>query len=304
MPEILRRELALPPFLFDKRCRKQEAPNKKRLKGTDQTMSGIMAALSSAVSWLGATLDPWCGPIGIFRLLAGNTLLACGDAGWGDEIGYGFLITASLAIATLPVGLALGFCVAMGKQSSEKSLRLSSDIYTTIFRGLPELLTLFIVYYGLQIVVQQVLAGVGYSGPVEINAFFAGIVALGVVFSAYCSEVLQSAFKAIPRGQYEAGDALGFSRGKTMRLIVLPQLFRIALPGLGNLWMALLKDTALVSVIGLPDILRQTGVAARVTKQAFEFFGLACILFLLLAAASSVVFSALERWARRSEVAR
>jgi polar amino acid transport system permease protein len=282
----------------------QEATKKKRFKGKNQTMSGIFAAFSAAVASLGATIDPWCGPIGVFRLFAGNTLLACGDAGWGDEIGYGFLVTASLAIATLPVGLAIGFVIALGKQSREKSLRLSADIYTTIFRGLPELLTLFIVYYGLQIVAQKVLAAAGYTGAVEIDAFFAGMIALGVVFSAYCSEVLQSAFKAIPNGQYEAGDALGFSRSKTMRLIVLPQLFRIALPGLGNLWMALLKDTALVSVIGLPDILRQTGVAARVTKQAFEFFGLACLLFLLLAAASSIVFSALERWAHRSEVAR
>ncbi len=98
------------------------------------------------------------------------------------------------------------------------------------------------------------LAAVGYDGPVEINTFFAGMIALAVVFAAYCSEVLQSAFQAIPRGQYEAGEALGLRRGQTMRKIILPQLVRIALPGLGNLWMALLKDTALVSVIGLSDI--------------------------------------------------
>ncbi|MDQ0320595.1 polar amino acid transport system permease protein [Pararhizobium capsulatum DSM 1112] len=267
-------------------------------------MSGIFTAIFSAVSWLGSLINPLCGPIGIFRLFGSDSLLACSDVGWGDEIAYGFGITASLAICTLPVGLFFGFFIALAKQSGEKSLRLAANIYTTIFRGLPELLTLFIVYYGLQILVQRLLASVGYEGPVEINAFFAGMIALGVVFSAYCSEVLMSAFKAIPHGQYEAGDALGFHRGKTMRLIVLPQLIRIALPGLGNLWMALLKDTALVSVIGLPDILRQTGVAARVSKQAFEFFGVACLLFLILAMASSFVFSALERWAKRSEVAR
>ena len=89
-----------------------------------------------------------------------------------------------------------------------------------------------------------------------------------------------------------------------MRLVILPQLIRIALPGLGNLWMALLKDTALVSVIGLPDILRQTGVAARVTKEAFQFYSIACLLFLILAFLSSLVFSAIESWAKRSEVAR
>ncbi len=263
-------------------------------------MQAAFAALSTFVSWF----DPFCGPVGILRLLSPDSLMSCGDTGWGDEIAYGFLITASLAICTLPVGLFLGFFIALAKQSEEKSLRLATNIYTTIFRGLPELLTLFIVYYGLQIVAQQVMAAVGYEGPVEINAFIAGMIALGVVFSAYCSEVLLSAFKAIPRGQYEAGDALGFHRGRTMRLIILPQLVRIALPGLGNLWMALLKDTALVSIIGLPDILRQTGVAARVTKHAFEFFSLACLLFLVLAMVSSVVFSTLERYTKRSEVGR
>lgn len=267
-------------------------------------MSGLFAALSAGLAWIGAIIDPLCGPAGIFRWFGSGTLLACGDAGWGDEIAYGFLVTASLAVATLPVGLVIGFFVALAKQSQEKSLRLAGNIYTTIFRGLPELLTLFIVYYGLQILVQQFLATVGYEGAVEINAFVAGMIALGVVFSAYCSEVLLSAFKAIPHGQYEAGDALGLHRGKTMRLIILPQLIRIALPGLGNLWMALFKDTALVSVIGLPDILRQTGIAARVTKHAFEFFGIACVLFLVLAMISSVVFSALERSTKRAEAGR
>ncbi|AHK44556.1 MULTISPECIES: ABC transporter permease [Ensifer] len=267
-------------------------------------MSGLFTGFYSILAWIGSIVDPLCGPVGVFRWLAPGTLLACGDAGWGDEIAYGFVVTASLAIATLPVGLLIGFFVALGKQSEERTVRLASNIYTTIFRGLPELLTLFIVYYGLQILVQQLLASFGYEGPVEINAFFAGMIALGVVFSAYCSEVLLSAFKAIPHGQYEAGAALGLHRGRTMRLIILPQLVRIALPGLGNLWMALLKDTALVSVVGLPDILRQTGIAARVTKQAFEFFGMACILFLVLAMVSSIIFSNLERWTKRAEMGR
>ncbi len=267
-------------------------------------MSGLFTALYAFLSGIVATIDPLCGPVGLFNLFGSSTLLACGDAGWGDEIAYGFLVTASLALATLPIGLLFGFFIALAKQSEEKSLRLSANIYTTLFRGLPELLTLFIVYYGLQILAQRALAAMGYDGAVEINAFFAGMIALGFVFSAYCSEVLQSAFKAIPRGQYEAGDALGLRRSRTMRLVIIPQLVRIALPGLGNLWMALLKDTALVSVVGLPDILRQTGVAARVTKHAFEFFGLACLLFLVLSFLSSIVFSGIERWTKRSEAVR
>ena len=267
-------------------------------------MSGFFTAIVEAVSAFLGIIDPLCGPIGIFNLFAGKTLLACGADGWGDEIAFGFLVTGSLAIATLPVGLFFGFFIALAKQSEERSLRLSANIYTTLFRGLPELLTLFIVYYGLQIVVQNLMTAVGYEGTVEINAFFAGMIALGVVFSAYCSEVLLSAFKAIPRGQYEAGYALGLHHGRTMQLIILPQLIRVALPGLGNLWMALLKDTALVSVIGLPDILRQTSIAARVTKEAFQFYAIACLLFLVLAFLSSLVFSSIEGWAKRSEAAR
>ncbi|OLP61438.1 ABC transporter permease [Xaviernesmea oryzae] len=263
-----------------------------------------MDAITAALERLTTLLDPFCGPAGVFTWFAGGSLLACGDAGWGDEIASGFKITVFLALATLPFGLVFGFFVALAKRSQEPSLRRAANIYTTLFRGLPELLTLFIVYYGLQIMVQRFLGTLGYQGPVEINAFAAGMVALGVVFAAYASEVLESAFNAIPLGQYEAGYALGLSRGRTMRLIVLPQLLRVALPGLGNLWMELLKNTALVSVIGLPDILRQTGIAARVTKRAFEFFSLACLLFIILALATSLVFSYLERRARRSEAMR
>lgn len=249
-------------------------------------------------------LDPLCGPFGLFTLLLRDTLVACGDAGWGDEIASGVLVTVSLALATLPLGLALGFLIALAKQSGEKSLRLAVDIYTTIFRGLPELLTLFLVYYGAQIGFQQLMKAFGAQAAIEINAFVAGMVALGLVFSAYSSEVLVSAFHAIPRGQYEAGDALGLRRRTTMRKIIVPQLVRIALPGLGNLWMILLKETALVSVIGLADILRQTGIAARVSKEAFLFFGLACLLYLVLAMLSSTVLWLIEQRTGRAEMRR
>jgi polar amino acid transport system permease protein len=125
-----------------------------------------------------------------------------------------------------------------------------------------------------------------------------------VVFSSYASEVLLSAFRAIPKGQFEAGDALGLSRSRTMVLIIIPQLVRIALPGMTNLWMILLKDTSYVSIIGLSDILRQTGIAARVSKEAFFFYGIACLLYLFLALISSFGLSFIDRWARRSEASR
>ena len=224
------------------------------------------------------------------------TLIGFGPEGWGDEILLGVGVTVSLALATLPFGLLVGFLVALGKQSEEPSLRLASNIYTTIFRGLPELLTLFLVYFGVQIGAQQLLALFGYTGGVTINSFVAGMIALGVVFSSYASEVFLSAFRAIPRGQYEGGYAIGLSYGKTMRLVILPQLVRIALPGLSNLWLILVKDTALVSVVGLSDILRQTSIAARVSKEAFLFFGLACLIYLALAIVSSFGIARIERW--------
>ncbi|WP_309084361.1 ABC transporter permease [Chelativorans sp.] len=223
------------------------------------------------------------------------TLLSFGPEGWSDEIAGGVIITVSLALATLPFGLAVGFAVALGKISGDRALRLAANIYTTIFRGLPELLTLFLVFYGAQIAIQHLMRITGSAGTIEINAFVAGMVALGAVFSAYASEVFVSAFRAIPRGQYEGAYAIGLSRRRTMRLVILPQLIRFALPGLSNLWLILLKETSLVSVIGIADILRQTQVAARVTKQAFLFFGLACLIYLALAVLFSIVLSAIER---------
>lgn len=257
-------------------------------------MSGWLSALATA-------LDPFCGPVGIFSLLGQDSLVSCGPSGWGDEIAFGVKVTITLALATLPIGLLLGFLIALAAQSEDKLLRGAVGIYTTIFRGLPELLTLFIVYYGLQLLIQAALGWLGWEQRIEINAFLAGMIALAVVFSSYSSEVLLSAFRAIPKGQYEAGDALGLRRSRTMILVVLPQLIRIALPGLGNLWMILLKDTSYVSIIGLSDIIRQTGVAARVSKEAFFFYFLACLLYLVLAVLSSVGLSFIERWSRRGE---
>lgn len=228
-------------------------------------------------------------------------LLSFGDTGWGDEIASGVVITISLALATLPLGLLIGFLVALAKQSQEWSLRTAADIYTTIFRGLPELLTLFLVYFGMQIAVQQTIALMGLDISFEFNSFVAGMIALGLVFSSYASEVFLSAFRAIPQGQYEGGFALGIRKQTVMRLIIFPQLVRIALPGLANLWMLLLKDTALVSAIGLADIVRQTGIAARVTKQAFLFYGVSFLLFLILALLSSIVIARIEAFSEKGD---
>ncbi len=229
------------------------------------------------------------------------TLLSFGAEGWGDEIAYGTFITISLALATLPLGLVMGFFLALARQSDEPSLQTSANIYITIFRGLPELLTLFIVYFGfpigLNLIVHDLL---GYE-IIDVSSFLAGMIALGVVFSAYASEVFTSAFKGISQGQYEGGYALGLSNFSTMRLIILPQLIRLSLPGLSNLWLILLKETALVSAIGLTDILRSSGIAARVSKELFLFFGVAFLIYLVLSIISSLGIVAIERWSKRGE---
>jgi polar amino acid transport system permease protein len=223
------------------------------------------------------------------------TLLSWGPDGWLDNIARGVFVTVALALATLPVGLAIGFAVALAKQSKERSIRLAGNVYTTIFRGLPELLTLFLVYFGAQIGLQKLFQLFDPNAAVDVNAFVSGMIALGVVFSSYASEVFLSAFRAIPKGQYEGGYAIGLSKSQTMRLIVLPQLIRIALPGLANLWLILLKDTALVSVVGLADILRETGIASRVTHHPFLFYGLATLIYLVLSIISSFGINAIER---------
>ncbi|GAA0782119.1 ABC transporter permease [Roseibium denhamense] len=232
------------------------------------------------------------------------TLLSFGEMGWGDTIAWGVFITVTLALATLPFGLVLGFIIALAKKSEEPSLRMAANVYTTIFRGLPELLTLFLVYFGISIAIRNGLQLLGYDIYIEVNSFVAGMAALALVFSSYASEAFLSAFRGIPQGQYEGGYALGLTRFKTLRLVIFPQLVRLALPALGNLWLILLKETSLVSVIGLSDLVREAGIAARVTKEPFLFFGVACLIYLVLAMISSGGLTAIERWSKRGDATR
>jgi polar amino acid transport system permease protein len=227
-------------------------------------------------------------------------LLSYGPTGWGDELLSGAWLTVRLALATLPVGLALGFFVALAKRSRRMLVRGFGEAFSTVFRGLPELLTLFIVFYGGQMLLQRGLQLVTDTN-VEVPAFLAGMIALGLVFAAYASEVFSAAFNGIPSGQWEGAASLGLHRGQTMRLVIAPQLLRLALPGLANLWLVLLKDTALVSVIALNDLLRMTSVAVGNTKEPFFFYFVACMMYLVLSIISSFGITALERWSERGD---
>ena len=206
-------------------------------------------------------------------------LIGFGPQGWGWAILEGAWITISLAVCTLPFGLALGLAVALMAGSRRWIVRASATLYTTVFRGVPELLTLYIIYFGLTLVMQRALANVGITG-FSIPPFVAGMIALGIVLAAFSSEVWVGALNAIPKGQREAAAALGLSPRQAFRLVVFPQLLRVALPGLGNNWMVLLKETSLVSVITLQDLMFITARANVVTKEPFLFFGVAMLIYL------------------------
>lgn len=227
------------------------------------------------------------------------TLLSWGNQGWLDELASGALVTISLALATLPFGLVLGLAVALVKRSDSSVLRGFGTVYTTVFRGVPELLTLYIVYFGLQLGMRKLWTGLGLPGTVEMPAFVAGMIALGLVLAAFSCEVWIGALNSIHKGQREGAYALGLNKAQTFRLVVFPQLIRVALPGLGNNWMVLLKETSLISVIALPDLMFWTGRANVVTKEPFLFFGVACLIYLAFSLVSAGGIEALERRANR-----
>lgn len=228
-------------------------------------------------------------------------LLEFGPNGWGDEIAAGAWLTVKLAVSTVPFGLAIGFLVALARNSDNRALRIAGNTFTTVFRGLPELLTLFIIYYGGQILLQK-LIGLFTDAYVEVNSFVAGMVALGLVFAAFSSEVFLAALRAVSKGQREAGLALGLTGFQTLWLVVFPQLWRYALPGIANLWLVLLKDTSLVSVIALNDLLRMTNVVVGATKEPFFFYAVACAIYLIFSIISSFGITWIERRAARGEV--
>jgi polar amino acid transport system permease protein len=229
-------------------------------------------------------------------------LLSWGPDGWGDELARGAGLTILLALCTLPIGLAIGLVVALAKDNDNLVVRAIGNLYTTVFRALPELLTILIIYYGGQITVRRIAVGLGFGGDIEVNGFVAGLISLGVVLGAFSSEVWLGALRAVPKGQREGAFALGLNRYRCFRHVVFPQLLRIALPGLGNNWMALLKDTSLVSVIAFSDLMRVTNVAVGVTKQHFLFYLVCCLIYLMMAIASSFIIDWLETRSRRGLV--
>jgi His/Glu/Gln/Arg/opine family amino acid ABC transporter permease subunit len=226
-------------------------------------------------------------------------VLSFGDTGFGDELLAGAAITVQLALAALVFGILLGLALAAAKLSQSLVLRGLAEGYALIIRGIPEFLVVLVIFFGSGQALRAVLGALGYDGYVEVSAFAAGTIALGLVFGAFSSEVFRGAFLAVPRGQMEAAVACGMTRWQAFRRIRLPQMWRFAIPGLGNLWMVLLKDTSLVSVIALDELLRWSNVAAETTREPFTFYVAAAVIYLLLTIASDGARARLEAYAAR-----
>lgn len=222
-------------------------------------------------------------------------LLALGDAGWGDELLRGAGVTLLVALGAFTLGLALGLAGAAARLADPLPVRGLAELYTTVFRGVPELLVIYLFFFGSGPAIAAVAGLFGYAGPVRPDTLAIAVVALGVISGAYSTEVLRGAVLAVPRGQIEAGRALGMPRRLLARRILLPQTLRLALPGLGNVWQITLKDTALISVMAVAELMRMANVAAGSTRQPFIFYLAAAGLYLAMTTASQIVYERLER---------
>lgn len=207
-------------------------------------------------------------------------------------------MTLKLSLAAVGVGLLLGLLGAVAKTSARPLPRLLGGAYTTLVRGVPETLWVLMIYYGTVSGLNALGAQFGQP-ELALDPFAAGTLALGLCFGAYATEVFRGALLAIPKGQREAGLALGLSAPRIFWRITLPQLWRTALPGLGNLYMILLKDTALVSLISLEELMRKAGVASNATKEPFTFYMSAAVIYLGLTALVMLALHLLEKRAGR-----
>jgi octopine/nopaline transport system permease protein len=228
------------------------------------------------------------------------SLLAWGDAGWSDEMLRGALMTMAVAVCAYVLGILIGILFASFKLSRFAILRGLADVYTTIVRGVPELLVIYLVFFGGGALLRSVASGIfGYEEYIDLPLFITGMVCIGFSAGAYNTEVIRGAVLAVPVGQIEAAKAVGMSTMQRFWRVLVPQVARYALPGLGNVWQLTLKETSLISVIGLVEIMRQAAVASGSTKQPFTFYLVAGLLYLGLTSISNRGFNRAEQWASK-----
>lgn len=214
--------------------------------------------------------------------------------GYGPSLLQGAALTLAVAGCSLVIALLLGTLGALAKLSRSRVLRGAAQAYTTVIRAVPDLVLMLLVFYGGQMAVNNVAEKLGF-GYIDIDPFIAGVLTIGFVFGAYVTEVLRGAFLAVPAGQREAALAFGFSRWQVLRRIVGPQLLRHALPGLSNNWLVLIKATAIVSVIGLSDLMNRAAQAAGATREPFLFYAAVAVMYLAFTSLSELGFAWLSR---------
>jgi octopine/nopaline transport system permease protein len=226
-------------------------------------------------------------------------LLGFGEGGWGAALLSASVVTILLSVAGFALGAVFGGGAAAARVGGFRAAAIIAEAYGTVFRGVPDLLTIYLLYFGGSMALTTAAHLFGAAGFVGLPAFATGTLAIGIISGAYQAEVFRGAYLAIDRGQAEAAYAHGLSKRLTLRLVILPQLMRHAIPGLGNVWQLVLKDSALISVIGLVELMRQAQIGAGSTRQPFVFYVAAAALYFSIAAATGVLFRRAERVAMR-----
>jgi octopine/nopaline transport system permease protein len=230
-------------------------------------------------------------------------LVGFGQQGWGPALLLGAVVTVALAVSGFAIGASLGSLAAWAKIAGGRLSR-AADVYTTVLRGIPDLLVIYLFYFGGSRGISAIGHLLGAEGFIGFPGFLAGALAIGMVSGAQQAEVFRGAYSAVSRGEIEAAIAVGMDRWTRFRRIVAPLVIRYALPGLGNVWQVLLKESALISVTGVVELLRQSQIAAGSTRQPFTFYFAAAVLYLVITTVSSLSFfkaeSLFSRGLRRS----
>ena len=220
--------------------------------------------------------------------------LIFGDLGWGDEFLLALIMTIIVSISSMGLGIFIAIFTTWAKLTYSKLLNFIANFYTTIIRGVPELLVIYLIFFGGNAMIMKLAKTFGYDGYIELNALSISIVAIAIISATYSSEVLRAAYLSVDRGQAEAAKTLGLSKFQIFLKILTPQILRHAIPGIGNVWQVTLKDTSLISVTGLVEIMRQTRIASNVEHSPLTFCITAALLYLFLTTFSSKFFNFIE----------
>eukprot|EP01136_Pigoraptor_vietnamica_P034850 Opistho-1_new@99300 len=204
-------------------------------------------------------------------------------------------VTLSVALASMSMAMLLGLAGAMAKLSRWRFARGLAYVYTTLIRGVPDLVLMLLIFYGGQLAVNAIALSLGHEDYIDINPYVAGVLTIGFIFGAYLTEAFRGAFLAVPPGQREAGLAYGMSPWQIAWRVTFPQMFRHALPGLSNNWLVLIKSTAIVSVIGLSDLMTRGQHAAGSTREPFVFYLAVALIYLVFTSASELLFDRLQK---------